>query len=329
MARIEDHALISDCHSAALVRRDGTINWLCLPRFDSAACFASLLGTRDNGEWRIAPAVPVSRVTRRYRGDTMVLETVFETASGVVALIDFMRLTTVIRIVEGRGGSVPCRFDFVPRMNYGGTVPAMTAHADGKGGDATLQGNTISVRSDVALTLYDAAFTAEFEVAATQRVHFSLSYPSSHPAPTDLDAALEETETYWRAWSDRCTYTGQWQAAVRRSVLTLKALIHRPSGGMAAAATTSLPEWIGAERNWDYRCCWPRDTSFALLALADAGHTEEFSEWSDWLARAVKGSPAQLQSLYGLEGERSLPEREIPWLAGYENPGRSASATPR
>ena len=323
MARIEDHALIGDCHSAALVGRDGTIDWLCLPRFDSPACFAALLGTRDNGLWRIAPAGAVSRTTRRYRGDTMVLETLFETSDGAVALIDFMTVepSTVVRIVEGRRGAVPCRFDLVLRFDYGITIPWVTRLKTGHGIRAISGPEQVVVRAGVPLHAKGLSTAAEFIVQQGQRVHFSLSHAPSHlalPGAQDPDVALTEAEARWSTWSDRCTYQGRWRAPVRRSLLTLKALSHRPTGGMVAAPTTSLPERIGGTRNWDYRFCWPRDASFALLALTNNGHHAEASEWTNWLRRAVAGAPSQLQALYGLAGERWIAEREVPWLAGYE-----------
>ncbi len=322
MARIEDHALIGDCHSAALVSNDGTINWLCLPRFDSRACFAALLGTRQNGLWRIAPAAPVSRVTRTYRGDTLVLETLFETKDGAVALIDFMTIepSHVVRIVEGRGGVIPCTLELVLRFDYGITVPWVTRLHAGHGIRAVSGPEQVVVRSEVPLRARDLTTIAAFNVSDGQRVRFSLSYAPSHlpPDAPDPDATLTQAETHWREWSDRCTYKGRWTAQVRRSLLTLKAMTHKPTGGVAAAPTTSLPEHIGGIRNWDYRFCWPRDSSFTVLALTDTGHRDEASFWGNWLRRAVAGRPEQLQALYGLAGERSIPERDVDWLAGYE-----------
>lgn len=323
MARIEDYALIGDCHSAALVCKDGAIDWLCLPRFDSSACFAALLGTRQNGLWRIAPAGPVARITRQYRGDTLVLETLFETADGAVALIDFMTVapSNVIRIVEGRRGTVPFCLELVLRFDYGISVPWVTRLHTGHGIRAVCGSEQVVVRADVPLLAKDMTTVAAFTVSEGQRVRFSLTHAPSHlkpPEAPDPDSALTEAEAHWRSWSDRCTYDGRWRSQVRRSLLTLKALTHRPTGGIAAAATTSIPELIGGLRNWDYRFCWPRDSSFTLLALTDCGHREEARAWGDWLRRAVAGSPSQLQSLYGLGGERWIPEREIHWLAGYE-----------
>lgn len=323
MARIEDYALIGDCHSAALVCKDGAIDWLCLPRFDSPACFAALLGTRQNGLWRISPAGAVTKTTRQYRGDTMVLETLFETADGAVALIDFMTVepSTVIRIVEGRRGTVPCRLELVLRFDYGSSIPWVTRLHAGHGIRAVRGAEQVVVRAGVPLHAKGLSTVADFTVSQGQRVRFSMGHAPSHlplPGAPDPDAALHEAEAHWRAWSDRSTYHGRWRAQVRRSLLTLKALTDRPTGGIAAAVTTSLPEKIGGIRNWDYRFCWPRDSSFALLALTNAGHRSEAAAWGNWLRRAVAGTPAQLQSLYGLGGERWIPEREMHWLAGYE-----------
>ena len=323
VARIEDHALIGDCHSAALVCLDGTIDWLCLPRFDSAACFASLLGTRQNGLWRIAPAGIVTRTTRQYLGDSLVVETVFETADGAVALIDFMTIepSTVVRIVEGRRGTVACELELVLRFDYGISIPWVTRLSRRHGIRAVCGSEQVIVHSDVPLHAKDMTTVADFTVNQGERVRFSLSHAPAHLPPPDApdpDAALTKAEAHWRAWSNRCTYHGQWQAQVRRSLLTLKALTYHPTGGMAAAPTTSLPEHIGGIRNWDYRFCWPRDSSFAVLAMTDAGHREEARAWGTWLRRAVAGAPAQIQALYGLAGERFVPEREVHWLAGYE-----------
>ncbi len=323
MGRIEDYALIGDCHSAALVGRDGTIDWLCLPRFDSPACFAALLGTRQNGLWRIAPSGTVLRTSRRYLGDTLVLETLFETADGAVALIDFMAIeaSTIIRIVEGRRGSVACHLELVIRFDYGMTIPWVTRLHSGQGIRAVCGPEMVVVRADVPLHARDLTTVADFTVSEGQRIRFSLRHSPSHLPTTDFpdpDAALIDAEAHWKAWSDRSTYQGRWREPVRRSLLTLKALTHRPTGGIAAAATTSLPEHIGGTRNWDYRFCWPRDSSFTLLAMTDAGHREEARAWGNWLRRTVAGTPSQLQALYGLGGERWIPEREIHWLAGYE-----------
>jgi GH15 family glucan-1,4-alpha-glucosidase len=323
LARIEDYALIGDCHSAALVCRDGSIDWLCLPRFDSAACFAALLGTRQNGRWRIAPAGIVSRTTRQYLGDSLVLETVFETAEGTVALIDFMTVapSNVVRIVEGRSGAVACQFELVLRFDYGISIPWVTRLRNEHGIRAVAGPDQVIVRADVPLQAKDMTTVADFTVRQGERIRFSLTHAPSHmplPDAPDADGTLIEAETHWNDWSDHSTYQGRWQAPVRRSLLTLKALTYLPTGGITAAATTSLPEAIGGIRNWDYRFCWPRDSSFSLLALTDTGHRDEARAWGDWLRRAIAGAPEQLQALYGLAGERFIPEREIHWLAGYE-----------
>jgi GH15 family glucan-1,4-alpha-glucosidase len=323
LARIEDYALIGDCHSAALVCLDGSIDWMCLPRFDSAACFAALLGSRQNGRWRIGPDCIVSRTTRKYLGDSLVLETVFETTAGVVALIDFMTVepSHVVRIVEGRAGTVPCQFELILRFDYGISIPWVTRLRTGYGIRAVAGADQLIVRADVPLMAKDMTTVADFTVSQGERIRFSLSHGPSHlplPDAPDADSALTEAETHWNEWSDRSTYGGRWQGPVRRSLLTLKALTYLPTGGISAAATTSLPEALGGIRNWDYRFCWPRDSSFTLLALTDTGHRDEARAWGDWLRRAIAGAPEQLQALYGLAGERFIPEREIHWLAGYE-----------
>jgi GH15 family glucan-1,4-alpha-glucosidase len=323
MARIEDYALIGDCHSAALVGLSGSIDWLCLPRFDSAACFAALLGSRQNGLWRIAPSGMVTRTTRQYRGDSLVVETLFETAGGAVALIDFMTVepSNIVRIVEGRRGAVPCHLELILRFDYGISIPWVTRLRTGYGIRAVAGPDQIIVRAGVPLLAKDLTTVADFTVNQGERIRFSLTHAPSHlpiPDAPDPDSALTEAEVHWKEWSDRCTYGGRWKAPVRRSLLTLKALTYRPTGGIIAAATTSLPEAVGGIRNWDYRFCWPRDSSLTLLALTDTGHRDEARAWGDWLRRAVAGAPEQLQSLYGLAGERFIPEREIHWLAGYE-----------
>jgi GH15 family glucan-1,4-alpha-glucosidase len=323
LALIEDYALIGDCHSAALVCLDGSIDWLCLPRFDSAACFAALLGTRQNGRWRIAPAGAVSRTTRQYLGDSLVLETVFETDDGAVALIDFMTIepSNVVRIVEGRRGAVPCQFELILRFDYGISIPWVTRLRTGYGIRAVAGPDQVIVRADVPLVARDMTTVADFTVNQGDRIRFSLTHAPSHLPLTDApdaDSALTDAEKHWNEWSDLSTYSGQWQSPVRRSLLTLKALTYRPTGGIAAAVTTSIPEHLGGLRNWDYRFCWPRDSSFSLLALTDTGHRDEARAWGDWLRRAIAGAPEQLQALYGLAGERFIPEREIHWLAGYE-----------
>ena len=324
VAPIEDYALIGDCRSAALVSRDGSIDWLCWPRFDSPACFAAIVGTPDNGRWRIAPHDPGARTTRQYRSGTMVLETVFDTPDGSAAVIDFMTATSgnssVVRIVEGRRGQVAMRLDLALRFDYGSAIPWVTQLHHRTGLRAIAGPDLVLLASGVPLHGQHMTTVGEFTVTAGQRVAFVLSYGPSHasdPVIPDAEAALKETEAEWAAWSDRCTYRGEWRAQVQRSLLTLKALTYQPTGGIVAAPTTSLPEMLGGERNWDYRYCWLRDATLTLLALAHAGYTDEACAWGNWLRRSVAGTPSQVQTLYGLAGERWLMEWEVPWLAGY------------
>jgi GH15 family glucan-1,4-alpha-glucosidase len=334
--RIEDYALIGDCQTAALVGTNGSIDWLCLPRFDSPACFAALLGTPDNGHWRIAPAAPPRAFRRRYVGDTLVLETEFETADGVVAVIDFMPVRGVVpdlvRIVEGRRGSVAVRSELVVRFDYGAVVP-WVQRADG-GLSAIAGPDALRIHTPTSLRGENLTTVSEFTVSAGERVPFAVSWHRAYDPPPeriDPDAALDDTLAWWREWSGRCAYDGPRRDVVLRSLITLKALTYLPSGGIAAAATTSLPESIGGVRNWDYRYCWLRDATFTLLSLLDAGYTEEAGAWREWLLRAVAGDPSELQIMYGLGGERRLDEYELPWLAGYEGSrpvrvGNAASA---
>jgi GH15 family glucan-1,4-alpha-glucosidase len=321
--RIEDYALIGDCQTAALVGRDGSIDWLCAPRFDSAAPFAAMLGTPEHGRWQIAPAVAVRRTRRRYLEGTLVLETEFDTDAGTVALIDFMPPRTgvpdVLRIVEGRGGSVPMRMELTIRFDYGSVVPWVRKV---EGGISAIAGpDRLALRTEVPLRGENFRTVAEFTADAGRRVPFDLTWhPSHEPRPDALDAnrALDETVQWWRAWSDRCQVSGDWCEAVRRSLITLKALTYAPTGGIVAAPTTSLPEQLGGVRNWDYRYCWLRDATFTLYALMLAGYRDEAAAWREWLLRAVAGRPSQIQIMYGLAGERRLTEAELPWLPGYE-----------
>jgi carbohydrate kinase (thermoresistant glucokinase family) len=322
---IEDYALIGDCRTAALVGRNGSIDWLCLPRFDSNACFATLLGTFEHGRWRICPADPNPRISLAYRDDTMVLETVFETADGCVALIDFMPIgqanSSVIRLVKGQRGKVTMRLHLTLRFDYGTTVPWVTQFEDGSGLSAVAGPSRVAVRSPVALQDRNFATVAEFDVAEGEYVPFVLTHGPSHlppPAALDWRVALQETESFWRDWSARCSYTGAWREPVLRSLLTLKALSYAESGGIVAAPTTSLPEQLGGQRNWDYRYCWLRDATLTLMALMSAGYRDEAHAWRAWLQRSVAGSPHQLQIMYGLSGERQLLEWEVPWLPGYQ-----------
>jgi GH15 family glucan-1,4-alpha-glucosidase len=334
--RIEDYALIGDCHTAALVSLDGSIDWLCWPRFDSPACFAALLGSADNGRWRVAPRGPISRIARRYRDNTLILETVFETDQGTAALIDFMppEKNTIVRIVEGRMGTVPMELDLALRFEYGSAIPWVTRLDHGSGLCAVAGPDQVVLHSDTHLHGRALTTVSEFAVSAGERVCFALTHAPSHlprPQPPDPLRALDETETGWTSWTGRCTYTGPWEAEVKRSLITLKALTYAPTGGIVAAPTTSLPEKIGGQRNWDYRYCWVRDATFTLLALMHAGYREEAQAWAAWLRRSVAGTPAQVQTLYGIAGERWLMEWEVPWLRGYEGSapvriGNAASA---
>ncbi|MCZ2839015.1 glycoside hydrolase family 15 protein [Modestobacter sp. VKM Ac-2985] len=322
-SRIEDYGLIGDLQTAALVGKDGSIDWLCLPSFDSAACFAALLGDERNGRWRLAPADGSSCTSRRYRGDSLVLETEWETPTGTVRVIDFMpprgESPDVVRIVEGVSGRVPMRMDLVLRFDYGHLVPWVRS----VDGDlvAVAGPDAVSLTTPVELHGEDHTTSAEFEVTAGERVPFVLVQSPSHlprPEPVDAEEALASTEAYWAEWIGHCTYDGEWAPAVRRSLITLKALTYRPTGGIVAAATTSLPEELGGSRNWDYRYCWLRDATFTLQALLGTGYLEEASAWREWLLRAVAGDPADLRIMYALDGSRRIPEYELPWLPGYE-----------
>ncbi|HET8787634.1 MAG TPA: glycoside hydrolase family 15 protein, partial [Actinomycetes bacterium] len=320
---IEDYALIGDTHTAGLVSREGSIDWLCLPRFDSPACFAALLGERSNGRWLLAPAGPVREVRRRYEGDTLVLETEHHTDDGVVRVVDFMPPRQwdpdVARVVEGVRGRVPMRMELTIRFDYGSIVP-WVRNVDGAlhavaGPDSVWLRTPVPVRGENWTTL------ADFTVAEGERVPFMLTWNASHrPAPRRIDPirALADTEAWWGEWASHVNYHGGWQDAVLRSLLTLKALTYAPTGGIVAAPTTSLPEQLGGVRNWDYRYCWLRDATFTLSALMLAGLAEEAKAWREWLLRAVAGQPRQMQILYGVAGERRITEQELDWLAGYE-----------
>jgi len=320
---IEDYALIGDTRSAALVGRDGSIDWLCLPRFDSPACFAALLGSRAHGHWLIAPAHGGPASARRYRNGTLILETEFRTASGAARVIDCMPLggeqSQVLRIVEGISGEVEMAMELVMRFDYGSVVP-WVRRSSGKL-VATAGPDALELHTPVEAKGVDMTTHARFTVRAGERVPFALGHRASHEAqrtPVAADAALSTTEAWWRDWSGRCTYAGPWREPVVRSLVTLKALTYSPTGGIVAAPTTSLPEQHGGVRNWDYRYCWLRDATFTLYALLYAGYREEARAWREWLLRAVAGRPQDLQILYGISGERRLPEFEIGWLTGYE-----------
>jgi len=323
-AHIEDYALIGNCETAALIARDGSIDWSCWPRFDSAACFAALLGTPENGCWKIAPVNSSARSRRRYRDGTLILETIFETAEAEAALVDFMpprdSAPKLVRLVVGRRGRMDFRTELVIRFDYGTSVPWVSRLPEG-GISAVAGPEMLTLHTPVELQGEDLRTVGTFSVVAGQAVPFVLTYGPSHlPRSTPRDAAvmLEQTEEFWRAWSDRCQPAGRWTEAVRRSLLTLKALSYEPTGGIVAAATTSLPEQIGGPRNWDYRYCWLRDATLTLLAFMNLGYQDEARAWRDWLLRAVAGSPAQSQIMYGISGEKRLPEWEVPWLPGYE-----------
>ena len=323
-SRIEDYALIGDLSTAALVGRDGSIDWLCWPRFDSDACFAALLGGSEHGRWQIAPKDGVVKITRRYRPNTLILETRFETADGAVTLVDFMPPRNagshLIRMVVGERGKVAMHTELVLRFNYGATVPWVT-----RLDERTLCGiagpDTVLMRSDVHLHGENFRTVGEFVVRAGETSSFVFSYVplgTSVPKPIEPEKALASTERYWTRWAAKSKIGGPWKDAVTRSLITLKALTYEPTGGMVAAATTSLPEQVGGERNWDYRYCWLRDATLTLLALMNAGYYEEANKWRDWLLRAVAGSPGQMQIMYGIGGERRLTEWEADWLSGYE-----------
>lgn len=322
-SRIEDYALIGDCESAALVARDGSIDWLCWPRFDSDACFAALLGDRHNGRWLIAP-VHDATVSRRYRKDTLILETRFATETGVVTIVDFMpprgQASDIIRLVVGESGEVPMRTELIVRFGYGAFVPWVTRVAEGTW-RAVAGPDMVTWSSSVPLHGDDHTTVGEFLVKAGERVHFVMTYSASHQAaPTlpDVDAALSDTEEFWHEWTRRNRLECGWSHVVMRSLITLRALVYAPTGGIVAAPTTSLPESPGGQRNWDYRYCWLRDATLTLLAFLDAGYVEEAKSWRDWLVRAVAGAARQMQIMYGVAGERRLSEWEAGWLRGYE-----------
>ncbi len=323
MALIEDYGLIGDLQTAALVSRYGSIDWLCLPRFDSGACFAALLGDEDNGCWTVRPAGDFHPSGRRYRPGTLVLETELESSEGAVRLIDFMppRETKpdVVRIVEGVRGRVEMAMELVVRFDYGSVVPWV------RNLDGTLVGiagpDAVALKTPVELEGRDLRTYASFSVAEGDRVPFVLTwFPSNERQPEAVDAeeALENTVSYWEDWTGQCKHDGEWREVIYRSLITLKALTFAPTGGIVAAPTTSLPEALGGVRNWDYRYCWLRDATLTLLAFIRAGYVDEAHAWRDWLLRAVAGSPGDLQIMYGVAGERRLTELELAWLAGYE-----------
>ena len=321
--KIEDYALIGDTNTVALVDRSGSIDWWCAPRMDSNACFAALLGDETNGRWIIAPRGPIAKISRRYEPDTLVLETLFETAEGSVAILDFMPPQhpdpTIHRIVEGRSGTVTLEMELVVRFDYGSIAPWVRALGDGLVMAAGPDG--LRLHSPVPLQERDGTTIASFTVTEGQRDAFSLTWfrsATEAPLPLESLAALDSAREWWRSWVGRCTYKGGWRDDVIRSLITLKALTYAPTGAVCAAATTSLPEEIGGVRNWDYRYSWLRDATLTLQVLLTCGYLEEAAAWSHWLRRAVAGSPGEFQIMYGIGGERRLTELELPWLAGYE-----------
>jgi GH15 family glucan-1,4-alpha-glucosidase len=324
-SRIEDYALIGDCEAAALVARNGSLDWLCWPRFDSDACFAALLGSNEHGHWQIAPRDGGAVISRRYRANTLILETRFECSDGAVTLVDFMPLggtrSSVVRLVVGERGQVTMCTELVLRFGYGAIVPWVTRLEDG-GLRAIAGPDMVVLRTPVHLVGQNLTTVGEFTVAAGQTVPFVLTYAPSHgapPEPLDVPSALATTESFWKEWSRKCRPPAHCSDAIVRSLITLKALTYWPTGGLVAAPTTSLPESLGGVRNWDYRFCWLRDATLTLLALMDAGFYDEAHSWREWLVRAVAGSPQQVQIMYGIAGERRLTELEVPWLPGYED----------
>ena len=324
-SRVEDYAMIGDLGSAALVGRDGSIDWLCWPRFDSDACFAALLGTSEHGRWQLAPQAQGIRVTRRYRPNTLILETRFETDEGAATLIDFMpprrQHSHLIRIVKGEQGKVAFHSELILRFANGAIVPWVT-----RVDDVTLRGiagpDMAVLRTPARMRGENFKTVGDFTVQPGEEVPFALSFARSHqdlPEPIDVFESLTATEKFWTDWAGRNKIEGPWNEAVTRSLIVLKSLTYAPTGGMAAAPTTSLPEFIGGPRNWDYRFCWLRDATLTLLALMNAGYYDEAKMWREWLLRAAAGSPRQIQIMYGLRGERRLTEWEVPWLPGYEN----------
>jgi GH15 family glucan-1,4-alpha-glucosidase len=323
-ARIEDYAIIGDCRTAALVARDGSIDWFCCPRFDSEACFAALLGSRDHGRWQIVPRAE-AKVTRCYRPKTLVLETHFETEEGNCTLVDFMptghRRSSIVRLVVGQRGTVKMTTELILRFGYGAIVPWVTRVEDGAF-RAIAGPDMVVLRTPVHLRGKDMTTVGEFTISKGETIPFVLTYVPSHRplnGAFDVSEALNDTEKFWQDWSAKCRPAGEWSEAVLRSMITVKALTYAPTGGMVAAPTSSLPERLGGERNWDYRYCWLRDATLVLLGAMHAGYFDEAQAWREWLLRAVAGSANQLQIMYGIGGERRLTEWTAPWLPGYEN----------
>jgi GH15 family glucan-1,4-alpha-glucosidase len=332
-ARIEDYGFLSDTQTGALVSRDGCVDWLCLPRFDSPACFASLLGDKRNGHWSFFSDEKVEKTQRKYRGSSLILETQIETKNGAVQLIDFMpprgKNPDIVRIIEGLRGEVRLEMELIIRFAYGLIIPWVRKASDGL--EAIAGPDALILRTPVETRGKDLTTVAEFTVRKGERLPFVLTWFRSHeeaPRAINPEHALHETEKFWTDWSGDCRYLGPWTEAVERSLLVLKGLTYAPTGGLVAALTTSLPEEIGGVRNWDYRYCWLRDATFTLITLMRVGYRDEAKSWREWLLRAIAGSAAQMQIMYGVEGERWLDEREIPWLSGYENskPVRAGNA---
>jgi GH15 family glucan-1,4-alpha-glucosidase len=324
-SKIEDYGLIGDCETAALVGRNGSIDWLCWPAFDCDACFAAILGTAKNGRWLIAPVEEVKKSSRRYWENTLILETRFETAGGAIALIDFMpprgNASDVVRLVYGISGRVKLRMELVIRFGFGADIPWVKRTEDRSALLAICGQDMTVLRTPVETRGEDLTTVADFEVSAGETIPFVLSYGPSHlavPEAINPALALQQTEDFWNDWCRRCNYDGEHRDLVMRSLITLKALTYAPTGGIVAAPTTSLPEKLGGMRNWDYRFCWLRDATFTLLALMNSGYTEEASAWHNWLLRAAAGAPANMQIMYGIMGQRRLLEWEADWLPGYE-----------
>lgn len=321
---IEDYALLGNCRTAALVARDGSLDWLCFPRFDAPACFSALLGDSDNGRWKIAPTDGKCKSRRSYRDGTLILETLFTTDTGSAVLVDFMPMnedSSVVRIVVGLEGRMDFSMDLAIRFDYGSTVPWVEKR-DPHTMTAVAGPDMLVLRTPSELHPLDHHTESQFTVQAGQRLGFALAWQASHEPVResfDIEAALQQTEAFWREFSDRCPDVGSWTAQVKRSLITLKAMTYAPTGGIVAAVTTSLPEQLGGERNWDYRFCWLRDATMTLLAFMNLGYYEEATAWRNWLLRSVAGNPEQIQIMYGLGGERRLPEYQLPWLSGYEN----------
>jgi GH15 family glucan-1,4-alpha-glucosidase len=320
--RIEDYGLVGDLHTTAVVGYDGAIDWLCLPRIDSEACFAALVGNRDNGCWRLGPVGEHRTLGRRYRGDTLILETELASDEGVVRVVDFMppreEYPRVLRLVECLQGSVTVRSEVVLRFDYGHIVPWLVP--DGRRVRASAGPDATTVDAEVEQHIEDDAVIAEVRLEKGQSTTFALEWTPVREEPRkppDVRKLLRSTERWWQDWAARCTYEGDYRDKVVRSLITLKALTYQPSGGIAAAATTSLPEQLGGVRNWDYRYCWLRDATFTLMALLESGYDDEAVAWREWLLRTVAGRPDQMQIMYGVDGERRLTETEVPWLGGY------------